>query len=628
VVVEAEMGRGKTEAALALAARFIAHQHGEGITIGLPTMATSNAMFARVEAFAPRLYPHEDVQIALAHSRASRQPRFYALVQRGLTARDRDATEASVACARWLLNKKRVLLAQIGVGTIDQALQAALTVRHQFVRLFGLSRNVVIIDEVHAYDAYMEVLLEHLLSWLGAMRVPVILLSATLPSARRAALAAAWRGATDESPLFDGPEVAKTRPYPLVTVATQAGVATHAGVPAGPARTVHLERVEKADQDEHLRQTARRLIAAATAGARVAWVRNTVADAQRAYAAVLAESPVVEHVLFHARFRGVDRGAIESHVLARFGKDAAPGGRLLIATQVVEQSLDLDFDELHTDVAPIDLMFQRSGRLHRHVRARPTGFESPRLVVHGPTQADSDALEFGGSGFVYDAATLWIADRTIRARSGLTLPGDIRPLVEQTYHPILRRQQLEAGPAALLAKEAKLHDKLEEKRVKARRCCIPPTTSDPDGGGAMDDDDDAVQAFTRDGTSHTVLPFLWDGAAGRALDAADGDPAWNLAPAAPAAWQLVSGLLDQTLSMMSPIEPAVRRAEAGAWDAFAAAFARFANETSLGRHVVPLPLRRVGDHFVGRGMRWGKPQVVHYSFNLGLQVLVPEDRTS
>jgi CRISPR-associated endonuclease/helicase Cas3 len=628
VIVEAEMGKGKTEAALSLAARFIKNQHAEGITVGLPTMATSNAMFARVEDFTPRLYSGEDVQIALAHSRASRQPRFYALVQRGLRARDIDAAEASVSCARWLLNKKRVLLAQIGVGTIDQALQAALTVKHQFVRLFGLSRNVVIIDEVHAYDAYMEVLLEHLLSWLGAMQVPVILLSATLPSARRAALAAAWRGSPASADEPDTADVAEARPYPLVTIASRSVTTTRSGVASGPARTIYLERVEKADTEAHLRQIAQRLIVAARSGARVAWVRNTVSEAQRAYAAVLDAAPDVEHVLFHARFRGADRRRIETHVLERFGKEAPPGGRLLIATQVIEQSLDLDFDELHTDVAPIDLMFQRTGRLHRHVRPRPAGFESPRLVVHGPTDEDSAGLNFGGSQYVYDVATLWIADRAIRSRSTLSLPDDIRPLVEQSYHPQLRQEQLRAGPDRLLAQEAALVAKLEGKRTKARRCCIPPTTSDPEGGGAMDDDDDAVQAFTRDGTSSTVLPFLWDGERGRSLGMSDDGLPWNLDAGDGAAWRLVGELMDQTLSIVSPVEPIVPRSDLAVWEAFRARFDRFAAETSFGKNVVPLPLRRDGEGFLGHGRQWQQPRSIHYSFTLGLRVLRPDDRTS
>jgi CRISPR-associated endonuclease/helicase Cas3 len=624
VIIEAEMGKGKTEAALALAARLLRNGLGEGITVALPTMATSNAMFARIEAVVPKLYPNEDVQLALAHSRASRQARFTALVQRALVARDRDAPEATVSCARWLLNRKRILLAQIGVGTIDQALQASLTVRHQFVRLFGLSRNVVIIDEVHAYDAYMEVLLEHLMSWLGAMRVSVILLSATLPSGRRAALTAAWRGSGEPVNQLNAAEAA-VQQYPLVTVATERGAEVLAGAMATASRMVAIDCVTTAGESDGLAEIARRLVAAAKAGARVAWIRNTVSEAQGAYRALLEVGDGVEHLLFHARFRGVDRSHLEARVLERFGKDAAPGGRVLIATQVIEQSLDLDFDALHSDLAPVDLLFQRTGRLHRHARSRPVGFEEPRLNVHLPSERDRELLHYGPSRYVYDVATLWLSGRLILDRGRFDLPNDIRPLVEAVYHPELRARLLREGPPQLLAQEAELGAKLEAKRVQARRCCIGPSDADPDGGAAMDDEDDAVHAFTRDGTSYTVLPFLWDGEAGRTLCFDDrAVPAWTLDAAHAQAWRLVHELMDQTISTFAPLRGVVPQGERAAWDAFRSAFRRFAADSGLGVRTELLPLRRDTDGFLGAAMRGERRHIVRYSLELGLEVLRAE----
>ena len=638
IVVEAEMGKGKTEAALSMAARFLARGIAEGVTVALPTMATSNAMFGRVEEVVPRLFPSQDVQLALAHGRASRHTRFQVLVQRGLRARDLDNPEASVTCARWLLNRKRILLAQIGVGTIDQALQAALVVRHQFVRMFGLSRNVVIVDEVHAYDAYMEVLLEHLLAWLGALGVPVILLSATLPSERRAALARAWRGpvvptdGSDDSEAIsaDDLEMARTRPYPLVTVTTRAGTTTRSTSEAAHSRRLHIERVPNGEDDAaNVAAVAARLLAAAQAGARVVWIRNTVREAQRAFRAVNAYTTDAEHTLFHARFRGCDRRAIEERVLERFGKAAPEGGRVLIATQVVEQSLDLDFDELHTDLAPIDLLFQRAGRLHRHDRVRPAGFESPRLVVHGPSDADIAALRFGPSRFVYDAGTLWIAARALRSRDTLDLPADIRPLVEESYHQASRAKLLPLGGPELVAKELRREDELEAKRTKAKHCCIPPTTADPDGGATLDDDDDAVQAFTRDGMSATLLPFWWNEEGARALDAEEASPVWPLDAARGDAWRLASELLDQTLSLpaRAEVEGVMGSTEGLAWKAWQRRFVRFAEESGLGPRVVPLPMRRDGgksDRYKGWLHMGGRRRRVLYSPTIGL--LMPSEK--
>ena len=628
VIVEAEMGKGKTEAALALASRFVTSGLGEGMTIGLPTMATSNAMFGRVRETLPRLFPSGSV-LALAHSRASRQTGFQSVLGEGLRARDTDAPEASVTCARWLLNKKRILLAQVGVGTIDQALQAALVVRHQFVRMFGLSRNVVIIDEVHAYDAYMEVLLEHLLGWLGALGVPVILLSATLPSQRRAALAAAWSSggmpgeaaSSSRDVLPDSLAAAQAKPYPLVSVTSQFGTSSLSSPTPGLSRVLFLEYASANGSDvQHANSVAQRLVAAARAGARVVWIRNTVREAQQAFRQVTAHSEGIEHLLFHARFRGCDRAGIETAVLERFGKSAPAGGRILVATQVVEQSLDLDFDEMHTDLAPIDLLFQRAGRLHRHQRERLKLFAEPRLVVHGPAVADAAALRFGPSRFVYDAGTLWITDRCLRSRRELQLPADIRLLVEETYHPESRAALLRQGGEALLAAEAKLANELAARRTKAKQCCIPPTSADPDGGEMLPDDEDAVQAFTRDGSSVTLLPLDWDGSGVRPLFATGTATACDIDASRPGAWQLAGELLDQTLSLPARGEAAgaVSGSEQSAWDAWRQRFSSFADDSGLGRRVVPLPMRRQGDTYKGWLRMSGKTRRVAYTVRLGL----------
>ena len=356
------------------------------------------------------------------------------------------------------------------------------------------------------------------------------------------------------------------------------------------------------------------------------WIRNTVREAQRAFGAVAKHAGDVEHTLFHARFRACDRSAVERAVLQDFGKAAPPGGRVLVATQVVEQSLDLDFDELHTDLAPVDLMLQRAGRLHRHDRTRPPGFEERRLVVHGPPEADVAALRFGPSSYVYDVGTLWLADRALRSRPVIRLPDDIRPLVEETYHPGSRAALLPLGGAALVAAEQKRSLELQARRTKARQCCIPPTSADPDGGKALDDDDDAVQAFTRDGASVTLLPFWWDGADGRALDQEASAAPWQLDPRAANAWHLAGHLLDQTLSLpaRTEVEGVVGEASSAAWIRWLKRFARFAEDGGLGNRIVPLPMERDRDGHRG-WLRIGKRRRrVLYTARLGL--LMPSEK--
>lgn len=631
IIVEAAMGQGKTEAAISVAGRFLGHGVAEGLTFALPTMATSNAMFGRVTAAMPHLYPSECVQLTLAHGRATRQAGFQEVIARGLRPRDDDAPEATVTCSRWFLSSRRTLLAQVGVGTIDQSLQAALNVRHQFVRMFGLSRNVVIIDEVHAYDAYMEVLLEHLLRWLGALNVPVLLLSATLPSHRRAALALAWTGQSSTTdvnngngtPSFDDLATAITRPYPYVSVVSRVSTQTLSSDDTPVSRTISLEAVPRAGSDAtHCALVASRLVAAAIAGGRVVWIRNTVREAQEAFRAVATQAgDAIEHILFHSRFRGCDRAKIETTVLDRFGKNAPPGGRILIATQVVEQSLDLDFDEMHSDLAPVDLLLQRVGRLHRHNRTRFTQFETPRLVVHVPTDDDVKELRFGPSAYVYDVGTLWIAYQTLHARDEIHLPEDIRALVEETYHPESRAALLSKGGSRLEAAEVIREGVLEARRTNARRCCIPATTVEPDGLAAMSDDDDTVMAFTRDGTSASLLPFSWDGASGRALEPSESQHRWVLDADRRDAWSLASELGDQVLSIPArgKTEGLVPLDEQDAWNAWRTKFERFAMHSGLGTRVTPLPMNR---HTDGSYRGWlkmsGKKRRVLYTQTRGL----------
>jgi len=139
VVIEAQMGAGKTEAALALAERLLTQGDASGVYMGLPTMATSNAVFDRVLDIAPRMFAGP-VNLRLAHSRSRSNPAFAAIIERPMgDSLYPPETEAAVACTRWFLSRKRALLGQFGVGTIDQAMQAAMFVRHHFVRVFGHS---------------------------------------------------------------------------------------------------------------------------------------------------------------------------------------------------------------------------------------------------------------------------------------------------------------------------------------------------------------------------------------------------------------------------------------------------------------------------------------------------------
>ena len=398
-LIEDETGSGKTEAALMLAHRLLESGHADGLYVALPTMATANAMFDRLAAAYRHLFAADaDPSIALAHGAREMHAGFRAAMARGgrrephysnvgVEADASDAT-ASTACAEWIADdRRRAFLADAGAGTIDQALLAVLPSRHQSLRLLGLMRRVLVLDEVHAYDAYMQRELEALLEFQAGLGGSAILLSATLPVLIRRRLAAAFtKGAKSNGAGSATPGDVVGMGYPLATVcaADVRGCTPVAGRP-GRARTLPVQFLRS--PEEALREVER----AARAGGAVLYIRNTVDDALDAHAEL--ENRGLDPQLFHARFALVDRLEIEKQVVNRFGKHGTPpdrNGKILVATQVVEQSLDLDFDVVITDLAPIDLMIQRAGRLWRHHRKERSG--QPELLVVGPEPV-ADATE-------------------------------------------------------------------------------------------------------------------------------------------------------------------------------------------------------------------------------------------
>ncbi len=445
-MIEDETGSGKTEAALMLAQRLMASGRADGLYVALPTMATANAMFDRLAAAYRHLFATDALpSIALAHGARDMHDGFRSAVL--AAGRDEspysDAgsreegteTTASAACAAWIADDRRcAFLADAGAGTVDQALLSILPSRHQSLRLLGLMRRVLILDEVHAYDAYMQREIERLLEFQAGLGGSAILLSATFPLSIHKRLADAFsKGLGNEAatqPLGDG-----DMDYPLATVCgTSVRASTKVPGQSGRARTLPVRFLRTIE--EALTEVER----ASGSGRAVLYIRNTVDDALEAHAALRARG--VEADVFHARFALVDRLQIEKRVVATFGKPgsttpAQRAGKVLIATQVVEQSLDLDFDALITDLAPIDLLVQRAGRLWRHYRPERQG--RPELLVVGPEPvADADAewfsRAFPRAAHVYkDHARLWLTAKALADTGGIASPGGLRALVEAVY---------------------------------------------------------------------------------------------------------------------------------------------------------------------------------------------------
>ncbi len=462
VLIEAPMGEGKTEAAMALVEHWSVQLQQRGCYFALPTMATSNQMFGRVREFLERRYADsgDRVNLLLLHGRASLSEALQELVAaarqpQGIDPRGDEAGE--VIAGEWFTFRKRGLLAPFGVGTVDQVLMAVLPVKHVFVRLFGLAQKTVIIDEVHAYDAYMSVLLDRLLMWLASLGTTVVLLSATLPRARREALLAAyrrglWRTQADEIPELgavdsmaqelDGSTQSvklRTANYPRLSWLTADGQTAERHFPAAKEieLTIQWKANDVADWAADLRDALEH-------GGCAAVICNTVTQAQATFLALQQFFHRDELDLFHARFPFEEREAREQRALCLFGKprDGNAGlrpRRVLVATQVIEQSLDIDFDLMITEVAPIDLILQRAGRLQRHVvinnqpRVRPVGFETPTLWLLRPQTRVDGLPDWGSSGWVYAPHILlktWLA---LHERSRIALPADIEPLIETVY---------------------------------------------------------------------------------------------------------------------------------------------------------------------------------------------------
>lgn len=452
VVVEAPMGEGKTEAALLLQDYWATTLGQAGAYIALPTQATSNGMFRRIHQFLAGRYPEDVVNLQLLHGHAALSGLFQELQQHGnhlFTPNDvqgesgRDGAPPNVIAAQWFTARKRGLLAPFGVGTIDQALLAVLPTKHGFVRLYGLAAKTVIIDEVHAYDTYMTTLMERLLCWLGALGTSVVLLSATLPRARRDALLHAYARGADWN--VDAPQT--TASYPRLSWVTSQGVDAQSIATSNEIkRTLHLRWVDGALPADPAAPfpLGERLQAALSDGGCAAVICNTVKRAQEVYAALkryfpgTADTGTGELDLLHARLLFADRDEREQRVLERFGKDGKqrPHRAVVVATQVIEQSLDLDFDLLVTDHAPADLVLQRAGRLWRHTRTgRPNAsFRQPEVWVCAPVIEPSGVPQFDtGSTYVYEPHVLLRSWLALQPRPMITIPEEVEEIIEAVY---------------------------------------------------------------------------------------------------------------------------------------------------------------------------------------------------
>lgn len=470
LLIEAPMGEGKTEAALYAAYRLAKTYGKNGFYIALPTSATSNQMEQRVNAM---LHAQGCPEAKLMHSRAWLDGKAH--------------YEDSI----FTKPLKRGLLEPYAVGTIDQAMLAVMMASYSIIRLIGLATKVLVIDELHSYDAYMKTTIERLLSWCYDLGIPVVMLSATLPLEKKKAYAKAFHsGCTN-----------LTTQYPCITAFQQEAEAIEYKVNGSHQhQTIMLQL--KADGKDAIPEEVERLFAMSKDRGCICVLRNTVDQAQETYQKLKEQYGDIV-TLFHARFLYKDRQRIEKEVCKAFGGNERPHKAILVATQVVEQSLNLDFDAMITDLAPIDLLFQRVGRIFRHEReGRP--FKNGQFIILLP-----ETIRLHSS--IYPALLLNRTMHLLEGRASLQLPEDIPALVQEAYLEKEKEEDTVEGEnfyndfficnsnASQLAKNAVFPAPDEDEFFLATQ---------ESGIDGFQDEFDFSSVSTRDGSIHYTVAFL------------------------------------------------------------------------------------------------------------------------
>jgi len=489
-VIEDATGAGKTEAALLITARLMAERRASGLYFALPTMATANAMYERLATSYRRLFEENATpSLALAHGKRATHEGFRSSILQADAADSINDVDdnasidtpadltASAACAAWIADDRRkAFLADVGVGTIDQALLGVLPSRFQVLRLWGLAERVLICDEVHSFDSYLSRELETLLEFHAALGGSAIVLSATLSTeARRRIVAAYQRGlGVDRQP-------GASEAYPLLTLVGRGEeVMAKVDARAEVARDLAVRRIATTDEAvRHVADMSRR-------GATVAWIRNAVNDCIEARE--MLRSAGVEPILLHARFAMGDRLAIEERVQHHLGKSSKPdtrrnadgSGVVIVGSQILEQSLDYDVDGMIADLAPIDMIVQRAGRLWRHPwrnADRPIGVDERMLMLLSPDPdevKDKDwyhALSKRAAAVYPDHGYVWRSAKALMEQSQCLIrtPGGVRSLLAAVYDEegafaiptVLERASLAADGARMAARSIAANNSLD-----------------------------------------------------------------------------------------------------------------------------------------------------------------------
>ncbi|MET9241271.1 CRISPR-associated helicase Cas3' [Nonomuraea sp. NPDC003709] len=474
LIVEAPMGEGKTKAALGAAEVLAARFGADGAFVGMPTQATSDPMFSQVRAWLNKIDPELTRQVALLHGKRMFNKEWQSLLDGsdadpdsfygGIEEDDLygladspfggEGTAERQAPAEWFLGRKRGLLSPFVVGTIDQLLFAATRTKHVMLRAAGLMGKVVVLDEVHAADVYMSQFLLEGLRWLGQAQVPVVLLSATLPPAQRSAFVAAYLAGAASAETFDVTDLPPPQSYPSVTAACLVDGRAVYDVDDAPqwrpdldVTVTVLPEIHGADTvEEESRQAendlAELLLDRLAQGGCALVIRNTVPRAQHAYQVLRERFGDGDVRLLHGRMTAHDRAEGTEECLQLLGPPGKDGTRrperlILVATQLAEQSFDVDADVLVTDLTAIDLLLQRLGRMHRHDGvARPARVRRPEVIITGfAPHGEKAPWILPASEAIYGRYLLLRTAAMVCAADGgsWSVPSEVPRLVERVY---------------------------------------------------------------------------------------------------------------------------------------------------------------------------------------------------
>lgn len=413
-VVEAPMGSGKTEAAEYAAYKCLEKGIVDGIYFALPTQTTSNSIFERYKTFVNRISDIKESDIRLAHSKSIFQ-------------------QSDSGMSSWF-SGKRSIISPFAVGTIDQALMSVLgSIKHFYLRSFGLSRKCVILDEVHSYDTYTSELNVELINNLLELNCVIILLSATLTKESRRKLCG------DDSSIDK---------YPLITKVVGDVVSHYNFKTESPNKTITINTMNvennlnsKDSKFISSRQSALEdVLIRAKNGQMVLWIENTVKESQEIY--FWFKNHKIDCGLINSKFTNKDREENEKKWISRYGKNSIRTGSVLVSTQVCEQSVDIDSDYLVTAICPSDMLFQRIGRLQRHdIKDRKI---NPECLILTSDLFDSFNFEQQNSKFIFKKSLGPVANiyqpyylrKTHilwKSLNKISIPKDIRNILEMTY---------------------------------------------------------------------------------------------------------------------------------------------------------------------------------------------------